>query len=147
MGVDIVRQPLRTAMDWQLEAIGIWREHRWFGPAFKVSMEKVGLGRRCLLLTSWDGGPLRFRYIGEPTRRFFGDAWADAQIGKPQMTSGFDALTKALNEQYMEAILNGEPVHNRLVVHGLPGEPFIYTHTLLGWQQGRWRVMVALVDY
>lgn len=145
--VDITRQSLRVALDWQMEAVRVWREHPLFGAGFKETMAKIGLERRSLVLFRTDAGPLRFAYIGETQRRFFGDAWADANIGKPQADSGYDAMAKALNAQYMEAILGGEPVHNHVVMRGLPGAPITYTHTLIGWNLGDRQVVVAMVAY
>ena len=147
MQVEIHRQPLRVALDWQLQAVQIRREHPRFGMDFRQAMDEAGLGRRPLVLVSLDGGPRRFNFIGETQRRFFGDAWADSQLGKPQMSSGYDALTRALDAEYQEAILGGEPVHNRVVMHGLAGAPVIYSHTLFGWDQGDIRIVVAMVDY
>lgn len=147
MEVEIHRQPLRVALDWQLEAVRIKADHPQFGQGFRQAMDKAGLGRRPLILFSLDGGPLRFAFIGDTQRRFFGDAWANALIGKPQGSSGYDALTQALDRQYAEAIDGGEPVHNRVIMHGPAGAPVIYAHTLFGWDQGSLRVVVALVDY
>jgi len=149
MQVDIHRQPLRVALDWQLDAVRLWREHPTFCPSFATRMAEAGLSRRqVVLFTKAAGDPLRFAYIGEPTRRFFGDAWADAQLGRPHMDDGYSAFSLAIDAEYREAIAGGEPVHNRLVVHGLPGQPFIYTHTLLGWSLPSGRsVVVVLVDY
>ena len=110
-------------------------------------MALAGIENRCCVLFGRGDEPLRWVYIGEPTRRFFGDAWADERLGSKHVDCGYDALAQAVNEQYAEAIFGGEPVHNRLVVHGMPGKPFIYTHTLLGWKLGDLRVVVAMVDY
>ncbi|WP_431854730.1 hypothetical protein [Azospirillum sp.] len=145
--VDITRQPLRTALDWQAETVRIWREHPECGPGFKGAMERAGLHKRSLVLFSMDGGPLRFAYIGEPQRRFFGNTHADSMIGKPQVDAGYDGWAQALEAQYLEAMQGGEPVHNHVAMHGLQSTPVVYTHTLIGWECGGRRVVVAMVAY
>lgn len=145
--VDITRQPLRTALDWQTEMVRIWREHPECGPAFKEAMEAVGLHRRSLVLFSRDVGPLRFAYIGEPQRRFFGNPQADSMIGRPQAAAGFDGWAQALEAEYLEAMQGGEPVHNHVVMHGPSKAPVTYTHTLVGWEIGGRRIVVAMVAY
>ncbi|HYD65547.1 hypothetical protein [Azospirillum sp.] len=146
--VEIHRQPLRFALDWQQEIVALHRRHPTLTPAFKEELEAMGLLSRCVFLSSHDGGPLRFRYIGEPTRAYFGDAWARQQLGKPHVEDPYAEYAQAIDKQYVEAIEGGVPIYNRLILieHGAP---VIYTHMLLGWSvdRGGRRALLACVDF
>lgn len=91
--------------------------------------------------------PLCFRYIGEPTRKAFGDQWADSLIGRPDLEDVHTEYARAIGAQYLEAIEGGEPVHNRLRLTGLPRSPLSYGHVLLGRSlAGGRRALLALID-
>lgn len=145
--VEIHRQPLRFALDWQQEIVALHRRHPTLTPAFKEELEALGLLSRCVFLSSHDGGPLRFRYIGEPTRRVFGDRWAAAHIGRPHLEDEHTEYARAIGAEYLEAIEGSEPVYNQLLLTGLPGAPVNYRHLLLGWSlsEGR-QALLALID-
>lgn len=145
--VDIHRQPLRTALDWHQDIIAVWKRNPSFGPGLHDDLKSMGLLSRCVILTSRDGGPLCFRYIGEPTRRVFGDRWADQNIGKPHLDDVHSAYARAIDAQYREAVEGGEPVYNHLVITGLPRPPVNYRHLLFGWSLGhRRQALLALID-
>ncbi|TWA58634.1 hypothetical protein FBZ84_11725 [Azospirillum baldaniorum] len=145
--VDIHRQPLRTALDWHQDMVALWRRHPTFGPGLHDDLKSTGLLPRCVILTARDGGPLCFRYIGEPTRRVFGDRWADQNIGKPHLEDVHGAYAQAIDAQYREAVEGGEPVYNHLVITGLPRPPVNYRHLLFGWSLGhRRQALLALID-
>ena len=145
--VEIHRQPLRTALDWHQEVIALWRRHPQFGPALHDELKGRGLLSKCVILTACDGGPLCFRYIGEPTRRVFGERWAAQNIGKPHLEDVHTDFALAIDAQYREAIDGGEPVYNRLLITGLPRPPVNYCHLLFGWSLGeRRQALLALID-
>lgn len=147
MVVDIYRQSLNVLVDWQEEAVRLWRAHRELSPAFIDDMTAAGLMRRCVVLSSDETGALVFRRIGEPTLRYFGRSWAEDRLGRPHVDDPYSAFAQRIDAEYREAIDGGDPVHNRLVVHGT-NTPFIYSHLLLGYalSSGR-KAVFALVDY
>jgi len=147
MQAEIHRQPLAVAPDWQAEAVRLWREHRDLDPVFVDRLDAAGILGRCVVLSTDDNGQLAFRRIGEPTVRFFGRDWAAGRLGRPHIEDPFSVFAQQIDAEYRAAIDGGEPVLNRLVVHGL-ARPFIYSHLLLGYARpsGRKAVFV-LVDY
>lgn len=132
--VDIHRQPLRVAADWQMGIVDECRRHRSLcEPVFRY-LRDSGLLARCLYLSSAEPvGPLLFRHIGVPTRVCLGDDWARANLGKPD-TAPSDRLATGVAAEYLEAIDTGQPIYNRVFVSDVMATPLTYTHMLLGWR-------------
>ncbi|MBP2233139.1 hypothetical protein J2847_006474 [Azospirillum agricola] len=144
--VEINRQPLRFAADWQLAIAEECRRQQTLGPAVFHYLQASNLLTRCLYLSSETAdGPLLFRYIGVPTRTCLGDDWARANLGKPD-TAPSDGLVNGVDAQYREAIDAGQPVYNRVFVTDVMDTPLSYTHMLVGWRlpDGRRAVLSAL---
>lgn len=133
--LDIHRQPLRFAADWQLAIADECRRHRALcRPVFEY-LQASGLLSRCLYLSSAEpGGPLLFRHIGVPTRTCLGDEWARNNLGKPDSAPA-DRLADGIAAQYVEAIEGGQPVLNRVFsTEVFPDRPLVFTHLLVGWR-------------
>ncbi|HYH17220.1 MAG TPA: hypothetical protein VD995_01265 [Azospirillum sp.] len=146
--VEIHRQPVRHALEWQQKIVTLWRRHPTLSPAFHDELVATGLLSRCVFLSSNDGGPLRFRYIGEPTRRVFGNRWADGLIGRYHSEDEYTEFARAIGAEYQDAIESGEPVYNRLLLTGLSRPPINYRHLLLGWSTSDGRqALLALIDW
>ncbi|HEY0836873.1 MAG TPA: hypothetical protein VGE72_23385 [Azospirillum sp.] len=145
--VEVHRQPARYALEWQQKIVALWRRHPTLSPAFHDELAATGLLSRCVFLSSDDGGALCFRYIGEPTRKVFGNRWADGLIGRRHTEDEHTEYARAIGAEYQEAIESGEPVYNRLLITGLARPPTNYRHLLLGrsLDDGR-QALVALID-
>jgi hypothetical protein len=132
--VDIHRQPVRGAVDWQSQILDLWRRHPWPQPGFLDGLKARGLLDRCIFLTSeGEGRPLAFQFVGTPTIKVFGTDWARSQIGKPYLTDPHADLAYDLGVHYQEAVETGAPIYNRIRITGVPGQPIDYSHLLLGW--------------
>ena len=145
--VEIHRQPLSFAADWQTNIVDRCRELRTLNPEVFQHLSETGLRRRCVYLSSDGDGPLLFRYIGEPTVRYLGVEWAKSQLGKPDLDDPHQSLAEGIGAQYREAIEGGVPVFNRIMITGLSADPKIYTHVLIGWRlpEGR-RALLSLLN-
>jgi hypothetical protein len=132
--VSVHRQPLRVASDAQTVVADLWRRHRRFGSAVKAEINAAGILDHCgFLSTELPGGPLVFRRIAWPTVRALGREWALSQLGRPNDEDPFSEYATLIGAEYREALEAGEPVYNRLVIHGLPQE-VNYSHLLVGWR-------------
>ncbi|CAO3445677.1 hypothetical protein [Azospirillum argentinense] len=148
--VTIHRLPVEAASDWQQEVKNECRRQRSLTPAVFDFLKAAGLLDRCTFLASeHQFAPLRFRYIGGPTVRFLGRAWALQQIGKPDLDDPHQTLAEGVGHQYREAIEGGDPVFNRVTITGLSLSPKVYTHMLIGWQQsdGRRALLTCLHEF
>jgi hypothetical protein len=147
--VDVHRQPMRVATDWQLDIVDLWRRHPWPRRSLFEGLKAAGYLERCVFLASESGRqPLAFQFIGTPTIKVFGTDWARSQLGKPHLTDPYCDYACDIGEQYREAIEAGEPVYNRLLITGLPGLPVNYSHLLLGWDlPGGRQALLACIDY
>jgi hypothetical protein len=146
--LDIHRQPLRFAADWQLAIAETCRQHRILcRPVFDF-LQDSGLLSRCLYLSSTGRDePLLFKYIGVPTRICLGDDWARENLGKPDSAPA-DRLADGIAAQYVEAIEGGQPVLNRVFsTEVFPDRPLVFTHLLVGWRlpDGR-RALLSCLD-
>ncbi|MBP2303348.1 hypothetical protein J2850_006093, partial [Azospirillum picis] len=129
--VEIHRQPLRFAADWQLEIIRKC-EQEGVTPSLVAWLNSTGLLKRCVYLSSAEPtGDLLFRYIGEPTQRYLGRKWAAEQIGKPDNAPNRN-LEEGVGPQYREAIDGQAPLFNRIFIDG--SRSVTYTHVLIGWR-------------
>ena len=141
------RLPLGAAADWQAAIVGECRRHGALSPALFAFLERTGLLDRCTFLAS-DGAddPLRFRYLGAPTRSFFGRGWARQMAGRPDQDDPHHTLAEGFAAQYREAVDGGIPVLNRVVISGLSAVPLRYAHMLIGWRDasGRRAVLSAI---
>ncbi|QCN95862.1 hypothetical protein D3093_11660 [Azospirillum argentinense] len=147
-GLHLQRLPMGAAVDWQATIVAECRRLGALSPALFAYLERTGLLERCTFLAS-DGtdDPLRFRYLGAPTRAFFGRGWARGMLGQPDQDDPHQALAQRFAAEYLEAVEGGTPVLNRVVISGLSAVPLIYTHTLIGWQDraGR-RAVLSCMD-
>jgi len=132
--LDIHRQPLRFATDWQTAILDECRRHRSLCVPVYAYLRDSGLLSRCLFLSSaTPDGPLLFRHIGVPTRLCLGDEWARANLGKPDNAPS-DRLETGVAAEYVEAIETGRPILNRVFVTDVMERPLTYTHALVGWR-------------
>lgn len=139
--VIVHRQPLRVASDWQAALCDIWRANRILSPAVLREIEAAGLRDRCGFFANSDASDLklRIRMLAEPTVRYFGRGWAEAQLGRPHLDDPHADYAARIDREYQEAIDGGEPLLN-LVTILRPGQPrAVYTHVLLGWTAGAGR--------
>lgn len=146
--VEVHRQPEWAALDWQLAIRDLWRRHRHVTPAFTAELQQMGLLHRCCYFSAHrPGEPLAFRYISEPTVRYFGAEWAEAQLGKPHTGDPNELYAQVIDAVYEGAIAEGRPVYNRLVLNG-PPTPTVYNHLLLSWSlpTGE-RALLACIDH
>lgn len=135
VALEIHRQPLRAAADWQLQIIQEWQGHRDMFTFIATFMRDTRLIQRCVFLASDDvDGPLIFRYIGQPSTLILGEDWKAQNLNRPHFDNPFRALPDCLGDEYAEAIEGGEPLHNLGIAHGLKNEPVRFTHTLIGLQ-------------
>ncbi|MBP2291061.1 hypothetical protein [Azospirillum rugosum] len=146
----ITRLRVDEAADWQLAIVEECRRQRTLTPSVFNFLKEQGLLDRCTFLAS-EGmeQPLVFRYIGGPTVRFLGRAWARQQIGKPDLDDPHQVLAEGVGQQYREAIEGGDPVFNRVTITGLSASPKVYTHMLYGWapQDGRRALLSCLHEF
>ncbi|CAO3416517.1 hypothetical protein [Azospirillum argentinense] len=146
-GLDLHRLPLGAAADWQAAIVGECRRHGALSPGLFTYLERAGLLDRCTFLAS-DGAddPLRFRYLGAPTRNFFGRGWARQMAGRPDRDDPHRAIAEELGAEYREAMEGGGPILNRVVITGLSVAPLRYAHMLVGWRDasGRRAVLSAI---
>ncbi|MGY0713121.1 hypothetical protein [Azospirillum argentinense] len=147
-GLDLQRLPLGAAADWQAAIVGECRRHGALSPGLFTYLERTGLLDRCTFLAS-DGAddPLRFRYLGAPTRNFFGRGWARQMAGRPDQDDPHRAIAQRFAAEYLEAVEGGVPVLNSVVISGLSAAPLVYTHALYGWRDssGR-RAILSCMD-
>lgn len=146
-GLDLQRLPLGAAVEWQAAIVGECRRQRSLTPELFAYLERTGLLDRCTFLAS-DGAddPLRFRYLGAPTRAFFGRGWARGMLGRPDQDDPHQALALRFAAEYLEAVEGGAPVLNRVVITGMSAVPLVYQHALIGWKDcaGRRAVLSAM---
>lgn len=131
--VDLQRLPMRDAAPWQAQ---VMEECRRLGkPCADVFawLKAAGLHRRCVLLAAGPGERLRFRFIGEPTVRVLGAAWARRQLGQTDADDPHRTMAAVLGVEYREA-LDAGPIVNRVTLSGLSASPLVYTHALVGWR-------------
>ncbi len=136
----IDRRPVNDAADWQQDIRAECRRLRALSPSVFAYLKTTGLLFRCTFLASEGRGqPLLFRYIGAPTLAFLGRSWARQQLGKPDMEDPHHTLAEGVGAQYHEAIDGAEAVFNQVIITGLSAAPKVYTHLLVGWQDGTGR--------
>ncbi|NUB05845.1 hypothetical protein FW320_06600 [Azospirillum sp. Vi22] len=129
----IHRQPVSVATDAQSTVCEMWRGSKAeLPPSFAGDLAAAGLLRHCSFLSAERDGPLVFRRIADATVRALGTEWARQQLGKPNEDDPHSEYALQISDQYAEAIEGGEPVHNLVVLHGLPS-PIVYSHMLIGW--------------
>ncbi|MGY0711250.1 hypothetical protein [Azospirillum argentinense] len=147
-GLHLQRLPMGAAVDWQAAIVAECRRLGALSPDLFSYLEHAGLLDRCTFLAS-DGvdDPLRFRYLGAPTRAFFGRGWARGMIGQPDRDDPHRALAQRFTAEYLEAVEGGVPVLNRVVISGLSAAPLVYQHALIGWRDraGR-RAVLSCMD-
>ena len=124
-----------AAVDWQAAIVAECRRLGALSPALFAFLERMALLDRCTFLAS-DGAddPLRFRYLGAPTRAFFGRGWARTMLGKSEGEDVHAGLVQGFHAAYAEAVEGGEALFNRVVISGLSVAPLVYRHALIGWQ-------------
>jgi hypothetical protein len=143
--VSVERQPLRLALDWQREIVRECGRHRVFNGQVVQFLEESNLLRRCSMLsTDVGGGPLKFRFVGRPALDTLGEAWGRMVLNKPEVDDPHCDFATAIGEQYVEAIESGEPLVNKISVTGV-GQPFSFTHALIGWQTTSRRAILSAV--
>lgn len=147
LSVTIHRQPLSVAADAQTMALGLWRSHRDLTPGTAAALRSADLLRHCGILSSETAdGPLLCRRFADATVHVFGRAWAARQLGRPSDNDPHSEYALRIGAEYGEALDGGEPVYNRLVIHGLAA-PVVYSHLLIGWRapDGR-RTLLTVID-
>ncbi|HYD68493.1 hypothetical protein [Azospirillum sp.] len=145
--LEIERRRGAVVADWQAAVIAECRRHETLNPALVANLKRAGLLERCTFLASdTPAGPLRFRYIGCPTIAMLGRGWARRHMGRPHMENPHVEFPDALAPLYAEAIDGGEPLHNRVTMHGPWAEGRPYTHVLCGWKaaDGRRAILSAI---
>lgn len=146
--VEVHRQPEWAAPEWQLAIRDLWRQHRHMSPAFTEALQQLGLLHRCCYFSAYaPNQTLAFRYISEPTVRYFGAEWAEEQLGKAHTGDPNEGFAQVIDRVYEDAIAEGQPVYNRLVLNG-PPTPTVYSHLLLSWSlpTGE-RALLACIDH
>lgn len=144
--LELHRERSATMLDWQARIVEECQKHETLNPALVTALKRMGLLDRCtFLLNDHAGGPLRFRYIGCPTILVLGRAWARQNLGRPHVENPHGDFPVNLGAEYAEAVHGGEPVHNRVRMHG-PAVVPSYTHVLAGWRRddGREAVLSAI---
>ncbi|MBK3735702.1 hypothetical protein GAY29_21890 [Azospirillum brasilense] len=143
--VRIARHRTADALDWQQAIIAEARRYPGGSPALIRWLRETGLLAQCSYFsTDSDGGPLRFRYIGRPALDTLGEAWGRMMLGRPENEDPHDIFAAAISRQYAEAIEGGEAVYNEISVTGI-GQPFSFTHALIGFQAGTRRAVLSAV--
>ncbi|AIB13993.1 hypothetical protein ABAZ39_18860 (plasmid) [Azospirillum argentinense] len=146
-GLHLQRLPMGAAVDWQAAVMMECRRQGALSPGLFAYLERAGLLERCTFLAS-DGAadPLRFRYLGAPTRNFFGRGWARQMAGRPDQDDPHHVLAEGFAAEYLEAMEGGVPVLNRVVISGLSAAPLVYQHALIGWKErtGRRAVLCCM---
>lgn len=144
--ITLQRLPIREAAPWQVDVV---TECRRLGtPCVDVFawLKATGLHRRCVLLAAMPGERLRFRFIGEPTVRFFGPGWARQQLGQSDADDPHRDIAETIGREYREALEFG-PLLNRVLIRGLSVEPLVYTHALVGWRlETGHRAVLSLIE-
>lgn len=131
--IEIQRLPLGMAADWQYTVAAHCQRLRTPSAAVFSFLKATGLHARCVLLAGEPGCPLVFRFIGEPSIRFFGASWARRQLGRPEHEDPHGTIAATIGAEYREAMEAG-PVLNRLRIAGLSAVPLVYTHMVFGWR-------------
>ncbi|MBK3797850.1 hypothetical protein GAY33_01095 [Azospirillum brasilense] len=143
--VKIDRHRIADALDWQQAIIAEARRYPGGSPALVRWLRETGLLAQCSYFsTDPEGGPLRFRFIGRPALDTLGEAWGRMMLGRPENEDPHDIFAAAISHQYLEAIDGGGAVYNEIAVTGI-GQPFSFTHALIGWQIGARRAVLSAV--
>ncbi|WP_431855295.1 hypothetical protein [Azospirillum sp.] len=130
---ELERQPVHVANDWmQAVAVECGRHSTLCPPIFDF-LKRTGLLSRCVLIASDPGGPLTWRYVGEPTVSVMGRAWGRENLGRPVTVDERADFGDSMNTSYAEAIDTGRPLVNRVRLFG-HASPLVYLHSLIGWK-------------
>jgi hypothetical protein len=144
--IGVTRQSIRRCADWQATIAEECRRQRTLNPRVFEFLKTSGLLERCTFLaTDEPGGRLRFKYIGAPTLAKLGRAWGRSMLNHPLDESPHAEFSASVDAQYGDAIASGDLVLNRIDVHGI-GQPFAYTHLLVGWEDKGRRAVLSAID-
>lgn len=147
--VTIHRQVLHVMAPAQRAVLDLWRAHDGeLRPALQRELAGRGLLPHCGFLASLlPGSPLLFQRHADATVQVFGGQWARAQLGQPSETDPHSEYGRQIAAEYREAIADGQPVYNHLVIHGLR-TPVVYSHLLFGFTSpGGRTALLTVIDY
>lgn len=130
---ELERQPVRMANDWMQAVAAECGRHATLCPPIFDFLKRTGLLSRCVLIASDPGGPLTWRYVGQPTISVMGRAWGRSNLGQPVTADERADFGNTMGGCYAETIDTGHVLVNRVRLHGL-GRPLVYLHSLIGWR-------------
>ena len=142
---ELERQPVRVANDWMQEVAAECGRHATLCPPVFDFLKRTGLLTRCVLIASDAGGPLTWRYIGEPTVKVMGRGWGRANLGQPVTADERADFGNTMGTSYAEALATGSAVVNRVHLIGL-ASPLVYRHSLIGWEANGRRAVLSCVQ-